>query len=196
MVRPLFWLDPADEALRKIDDAFMLGDDLLVAPVLAQGALERFLTLPTGIWYDFWEDTRLVGAAQVTLPASLERIPVLVRGGSLIPMDEAGRLALHAYPIPGVYSSLVYEDAGDGYGATRVDRYVLSLEEDRLRLRRESLGEYKPDYAKISIIFHGTGPNDSGIQDVVVDGQPLHVKGDRFDCDPFEEITLRFNPAG
>ena len=121
---------------------------------------------------------------------------MLVRGGSLIPMDEDGVLALHAYPIPGEYSSFVYDDAGDGYGPGRVDRYHLSLEADRLHLQRDSQGKYTPVYTKIRIYFHGTGAKVPDIQDVVIDGQPVPVTGDRLECNLFEEITLRFNPAG
>ena len=48
LARPLFWPDGADPALWDVDDAFLLGDHLLVAPVIAEGATERTVRLPAG----------------------------------------------------------------------------------------------------------------------------------------------------
>ncbi|MGH3658433.1 MAG: glycoside hydrolase family 31 protein, partial [Micromonosporaceae bacterium] len=57
-VRPLGWEDPADRALRGVEDAFLLGDAVLVAPVLVEGVRERAVRLPAGRWYE-----RRTGAA-------------------------------------------------------------------------------------------------------------------------------------
>ncbi len=194
MARPLFWHDPADERLRKTDDAFLLGDDLLVAPVLKEGALQRDLILPAGPWINLWDGSRLDGPAQVTLAAPIERIPVLVRGGSILSMQEDGSLALHVYPVPGEHRSFMFDDEGEGYGPTRLDRYTMRVVENRLSIRCEPQGDYKYDYAKLRITVHGIAANSS-LLDVVVDGRTHPVAGNQFECDPFEEITLSFNSA-
>ena len=102
--RPLFWQDPTNASLWDVDDAFLLGDALLVAPVLEeigatrQGTPARQVTLPAGDWVHFWDDATLHGPGQVTLPAPLERLPLLVRAGSILPMQEDDHLVLHIYP--------------------------------------------------------------------------------------------------
>lgn len=79
LVRPLFWPVSDDERLWGRDDAFLLGDALLVAPVLAEGERRRSVGLPRGGWYDFWDDSMLAGVVEVEAP--LGRPPLFVRAG-------------------------------------------------------------------------------------------------------------------
>jgi alpha-D-xyloside xylohydrolase len=67
-------------------DVYMLGDFLLVAPVIDAGATTKTLTLPPGEWVDWWTGTRYEGARETTLPAPLETIPFLVLAGAPIPL--------------------------------------------------------------------------------------------------------------
>jgi alpha-D-xyloside xylohydrolase len=91
-MRPLFLNFPGDAACWDIADQFMLGDDLLVAPVITEGAREREVYLPAGAqWRDAWTGEPLAGGQRRTAPAPLETIPVYVReGGSIAPFGGAG----------------------------------------------------------------------------------------------------------
>jgi alpha-D-xyloside xylohydrolase len=94
-MRPLFLNFPGEPACWDITDQFLLGDDLLVAPVVTAGAVEREVYLPAGTsWRDAWTGARLAGGQWLTAPAPLEIIPVYVRdGGSIEPfggLDELG----------------------------------------------------------------------------------------------------------
>jgi alpha-D-xyloside xylohydrolase len=94
-MRPLFLNFPGEPACWDIADQFLLGDDLLVAPVVTAGAVEREVYLPAGTsWRDAWTGARLAGGQWLTAPAPLEIIPVYVRdGGSIEPfggLDELG----------------------------------------------------------------------------------------------------------
>jgi alpha-D-xyloside xylohydrolase len=60
-------------------DQYMLGPDLLVAPVLVAGAREREVALPPGTWQDMWRGTNHEGGRTVVLAAPLEEIPILKR---------------------------------------------------------------------------------------------------------------------
>ena len=55
--RPIWWLDPSDEDALATDSEFLLGDDLLVAPVLEEGATARDIYLPRGTWRDEASDS-------------------------------------------------------------------------------------------------------------------------------------------
>jgi alpha-glucosidase len=134
-VRPLFWEDERDLRLARVDDAFFLGDDLLVAPVLEEGARRRTVVLPAGDWYPLDGSEPLEGGRDVEVDAPIEHTPVFVRAGAIIPMDEDGDLTLHVYGAPA--RGVLYQDAGDGYGPTRVDRFTVSDESGRLETSGE-----------------------------------------------------------
>jgi len=80
ILRHLMLVFPDDVPSRAVHDQFMLGNDLLVAPVVTEGATTRTLYLPPGEWYDVWTGTSHVGPATVTVPAPIGRPPVFSRG--------------------------------------------------------------------------------------------------------------------
>lgn len=81
--RPLFLHFEEDRRTYAIQDAYLYGPDLLVAPVLAEGARERTVYLPAGTdWVDVWTGTRRAGGTEVTVPAPLGRPPVFRRADS------------------------------------------------------------------------------------------------------------------
>ena len=83
-LRPLFLEYPADEKVAALDDEFLFGGDLLVAPVLYQGANEREVYLPQGQWFDYWTGRPYAGGRTIDVPVTLESIPLFVRGGGFI----------------------------------------------------------------------------------------------------------------
>ncbi|CAM5631067.1 Alpha-glucosidase OS=Streptomyces albaduncus OX=68172 GN=FHS32_006684 PE=3 SV=1 [Streptomyces griseoloalbus] len=90
MVRPVWWAAPEERALRDCEDAFLLGDALLVAPVLEAGAVRREVRLPRGRWYDTATGRAYEGPAKVLVDAPLERIPVFARAGAVVPVCGEG----------------------------------------------------------------------------------------------------------
>jgi alpha-D-xyloside xylohydrolase len=121
--RPLVMDFRDDKATWEIGDQFMFGPDLLVSPVLTEHATSRTAYLPAGTdWIDFWTGERTQGGATITAQAPLDRIPLEVRAGSILPLgpviEYAGQatdpIELRVYPgADGAFA--LYEDAGDGY---------------------------------------------------------------------------------
>ncbi|HSB94372.1 MAG TPA: TIM-barrel domain-containing protein [Flavitalea sp.] len=101
--------NPYAMAIREdIKDQYMMGDNILVAPVF-EGERSRKVYLPAGKWYDFYTG-KLVGEnQQVTIETSLERIPLFVRNGGIIPMVP---VSMHA-PAPGAKVPLEIRHYGD-----------------------------------------------------------------------------------
>jgi alpha-glucosidase len=99
------------------------------------------------------DDACMPGGQAATVPAPLHHLPLLVRGGHLLPTTEAGRPVLHLYGAAG--SGLAYSDAGDGYGAWRVDRVGWQQHDADVRLTWESDGAYPLDAAGFDIVAHG-----------------------------------------
>ncbi|MGQ9666446.1 MAG: DUF5110 domain-containing protein, partial [Anaerolineae bacterium] len=74
-----------DEEAQDIADEFLFGPAVLVAPVIEPAARARRVYLPAGIWYDGWTEQRYEGRQWVEVDAPLERLPMFIRAGSLIP---------------------------------------------------------------------------------------------------------------
>ncbi|HEY3357885.1 MAG TPA: TIM-barrel domain-containing protein [Polyangia bacterium] len=67
-------------------DEYLFGDDLLVAPVMAAGAVARTVVLPPGAWIDWWDGTVYPGGATVEVAAPLATLPLLLRAGGIVPL--------------------------------------------------------------------------------------------------------------
>ena len=157
MLRSLPFDFPDDARTHSLGDQFFLGPAFLVCPVstpmtYAPGSRPldgvsrtRPVYLPAGAdWFDFATDDLLGGGQEIRACAPLERIPVFVRAGSIVPMgpdrDHAdaasiGPLEVHVYPGRDATFTL-YEDAGDGYGyeAGEFTTVELSWDEGARRL--------------------------------------------------------------
>lgn len=84
--------NPYAQATRKeIKDQFMVGDNLLVAP-LFEGETSRKIVLPKGKWFDFYTGKLAGGAEIITVTPGLDQIPVFVRDGGIVPMAESSQL--------------------------------------------------------------------------------------------------------
>lgn len=86
IARPLFFADPDNPDLRNEGDAYLLGDALLVAPVLEEGARAGDVPLPGGEWLDWWTGAVVEGGQTVTADAPLDRIPLYQKAGTILPM--------------------------------------------------------------------------------------------------------------
>jgi alpha-D-xyloside xylohydrolase len=90
MMRPLLVEFPDDGTSWDIDDQFMLGPDLLVAPVLEQGARSRPVYLPSGAqWTDAWTGATVPSGAEVTAEAPLDQVPLFLRDGARLPITQS-----------------------------------------------------------------------------------------------------------
>ncbi len=81
IVRPLWWLSPNDEEALVCEDTYLIGDDLLVAPVLEDGARQRDIYLPLGRWHSYWNPAEVYEGSQWlrNYPAPLNILPLFER---------------------------------------------------------------------------------------------------------------------
>jgi len=112
-----------DIRARNIADQFLFGPAIMVNPVTEPGATSRSVYLPRTIWFDFWTGKKLSGGRDVTVEAPLDRLPLFVRAGSIVPMGPEEEYTQEKPPDPielRVYRGAdgkftLYEDEGDSY---------------------------------------------------------------------------------
>ena len=87
-MRPLVLHYEKDENTWNLNDEFLVGEHLLVAPVLEQGQTKKMVYLPEGIWYDFNTGKRYEGKQYYLVDAPLDTCPMFAKAGSMIPAYE------------------------------------------------------------------------------------------------------------
>jgi alpha-glucosidase len=112
LMRPLVLNYPDDPRVWTLGHEFLWGDDLLVAPVTREGATAWPVYLPAGDWYDFWTAEHHSGPGGITAPAPLDRLPLFVRGGAIIPL---GPVVQHTGERPLDEVTLLIYPAGDSH---------------------------------------------------------------------------------
>jgi alpha-glucosidase len=136
VMRPLVMSDQTDARLPEVDDQYLLGPHLIVAPVVEKGATSREVVLPAGEWIGWWTE---VPAKSGAVAAPLDQIPVFARAGAVIPVwpeAPASTLAyrpetidLHVF-VPsqdGTTESMLVEDDGETLGYEQGQRLVTTF---------------------------------------------------------------------
>lgn len=127
---------PDDPAVRKISSQFLVGDNMLVAPVM-EGEKSRKVYLPEGEWYDLWTSKKFTGKAEYVFNVPLEQIPVFIKSGSILPLS---KVTLHTDdPESWKLSLLVF---GDNI------RPTILYEED---------GTFTPEFTKVRLLWDDSG---------------------------------------
>jgi alpha-D-xyloside xylohydrolase len=134
--RPLIMDWRTDEKTWNVGDEFMFGPALLVNPVLKANATHRTVYLPASPkWYDFWTGDTTTGSQEIEAQAPLDRMPLYVRAGSIVPMgpeieyamqNPGGPIELRIYRgADGKFD--LYEDAGDSYDYVKGQHAVIPM---------------------------------------------------------------------
>ncbi|MFA6435398.1 MAG: glycoside hydrolase family 31 protein [Elusimicrobiales bacterium] len=182
--RPLLLNYQEDQNTLTLDDQFMIGEDLLAAPILAAGRTSRAVYLPDGLWYDYWTGKQYNGGRTITVDAPLETVPLFVRGGAVIPMwpemnyigeKPADPVTFAIRPDKnGSASTVLYEDDGGSpdYKNGMFRRTAVNAYRSGNTMRIELLkpeGPYLP--ASRSFVFTASA---QGVREVLKDGKPLN----------------------
>ncbi len=188
LFRPLILNFPDDRNTLNLDDEYMVGDALLAAPVLLPGVRGREVYLPGGRWFDFWTAAPVEGGRLFWADAPLERVPLFVRGGTILPstepMDYVGEkpwnpVRFEVYPdANGAAAGSLYEDDGvspayrDGACRRTAVSFATSPGGARLTLAAPA-GRYQPPARDFEFIVHAVAATT-----VSRDGKPFpHLSG-------------------
>ncbi len=153
----------------KYQNQYFFGNGLLIAPITGPTTITK-VYLPKGNdWYDWYNDSKSAGGNEIYVETPLEKIPVFVKGSSIIPMQTlvqhagekpADTLFLHIYKGSENNTFVYYEDAGDGYDYQSGDfhqrdiNYISSKNELNIE---KAKGNRNSKFNQIKVYFHGFG---------------------------------------
>jgi alpha-glucosidase/alpha-D-xyloside xylohydrolase len=86
IIRALWLMYPQDKNALLVDNVYLWGDDILVAPVYEKGATQRNAYLPVGKWWNYWTNELVDGGKEITVPAPLDSLPLFIKAGAVIPI--------------------------------------------------------------------------------------------------------------
>lgn len=175
VMRPLMLDFPTHPRVHRCEYDFLFGRQLLIAPVVEEGARRRKLTLPTGDWYRFDDGSHYTGGLELDLPVTLASIPMFARSGAVIALRDVQQytderplrdLTLHVYPGDG--GGTFYNDDGQSY-EYRQGAFILEHYETQttggvrgFRLRRRSGDERFLPVAYV-LEFKGVSRRPAGV---------------------------------
>jgi alpha-glucosidase len=168
-------------------DEFLVGDDLLVAPVMQQGATARGVYFPKGdVWIDWWTGERHEGGTGAEVSAPLNRLPLFIRAGAAIAtqpvVQHTGEMAraplMLAVAVGAGAQSRIYEDAGEGYDYKRGAWRQTTVTQDANTLRFTRTGTFAAARTLAAVDFIGITAKP---RSVLLDGR--EVKDISFDRD-------------
>lgn len=193
--RPLVMDWRADPKTWNVGDQFMFGPAILVNPVLKADATHRSVYLPAApLWYDFWSGKSMPGGQEIEADAPLDRMPLFVRAGSILPMgpqieyaaqDPSGPIEIRIYRgADGQFD--LYEDAGDGYDYQRGQHSVIPFRWDDRRSAltigaREGSFPGMVEHRTFRVVLidnnHGVGAEVAGAAnaEIAYDGKEIRV---------------------
>jgi alpha-glucosidase len=118
--RPLIFQYPNDDRFLAEDVQFMIGDSVLVSPIVVENATSIHAKFPTGVWYDWYNGMAIKGPSSKTLEAPLTHIPLHVRGGAILPLKTPEMTIDDTYATP--YQLLVaLDNTGKANGRLYID---------------------------------------------------------------------------
>jgi alpha-glucosidase len=169
ILRPLVYHYPHDRQTYTLSDQVLLGESILAAPVCRPGVTHRAVYLPTGTWYDWWTGEKLAGATHILAAAPLERMPLYVKAGAIVPMQPVMQFTdqhpvneLHLKIWSGVGEFTLYEDDGDSFayrdGAWATTTYQVQVEGDRTTVTlNPRQGNWIPPNRELIVELVGVG---------------------------------------
>lgn len=210
LMRPLFYQYSNDTAACRVEDEYMWGENLVVAPVIQKGVTSRSIYLPEGIWYDFNTGIEYKGNDRMDFPLTIENIPVFAKAGSFIPMAKPvtstdyynpGEYFVKYYPS-GQSSFIQYEDNGlDNKSLTEgkfeLITYQAMQESHKTTVSITKTGAWEGMPA--SRLMHLEVRMDKKPSKVIVNGKKVRIKatdrkctGNKTSCN-FDEKWLHLN---
>ncbi|QOY34105.1 glycoside hydrolase family 31 protein [Anaerobacillus isosaccharinicus] len=191
VMRPLVLEFPTDENTFNLSDQFMIGDRVIVAPVLTPTTKHRVVYLPEGNWINYWTDERLAGNKHHLVEAPLNILLIFIKEGSIIPHGTVKQstatpeteMTYHIYlRETGTASYRLYEDDGQTFGYENGETFEQEITAEKnidsitISLK-ESNGSYDPTWSKETFVLHDCREDI----EIIINGEEIEKTSRNFD---------------
>ena len=184
IMRPMIYDYQDDPKTQWMDDQFLFGEHLLIAPVYQENQTARKVYFPEGEWHDFWTDEKISGPTEKLVDAPLDKMPIFVKAGAIIPMQEVMNyvdekpvdpLILQIYPRQGISRDSLYEDDGISFeyekGAYCITPFELKVDQNKITfVADQRMGSFSPDNRSHLVKMHS----------INLKPREIELKGKRF----------------
>ncbi|MBT2680579.1 glycoside hydrolase family 31 protein [Bacillus sp. ISL-35] len=169
VMRPLVFEFPEDKHTFNLSNQFMIGSDVIVAPIMKPDTYHRVVYLPEGMWVNYWTDEKLEGGKHHLVKADMATMPIFVKEGAVLihgsvrssTEQKESEIKVHLYPSENGLSPFnYYEDDGKTFDYQQGNYFELKIdgrkEEDSLEITVDVLhNQYDPEWERVSFIVHG-----------------------------------------
>ncbi len=186
VIRPLSFFDQSDKECLTRTEEFLCGDHLLTSPITEQGVSSKKMYLPKGVWFNFFTNKQIDGGEEIKAEAELDRFPLFVRSGAVIPLQAVKQhvnetndepLTLQIYFSENRVASQLYEDVGDGYeylnGECSLKKITVFGNRKQCRIVQDKQWDFKTAYTHYKLIIIGLPFKAS---EIIVDEKSFYLK--------------------
>lgn len=137
ILRPLVLHYENDLETRNLNDQFMVGEYIIVAPVVNQGSTKRLVYLPEGEWFEYHTKNKIYGGKYIVVDAPLDICPIYVKAGAIIPVypkmqyvgeQSRDQLILNIYEGEGKYTHYLDDGETFNYQDGKYNEYVFEID--------------------------------------------------------------------
>ncbi len=156
VMRPLWYEFPNDKGTYLINDEYMVGSDVLVAPVVREGAETHGIYLPVGAdWIDWWTGEKFESGKTHYLKTPLDKLPIFVRAGAVIPtqsvIQNTGEMpnapvtlnVIGEIPNSKTENFTLFQDSGEGYAYRGNERREIKIKRTGNALKFSENGNFE-----------------------------------------------------
>ena len=168
MIKPLVVFDQDDSQTHYRTDEFIAGNHILACPINEPNAKGRRMYVPRGSWYNFWDNTRILGGREVWVDADIDSMPIFIKEGAIIPKYpvqqyvgelEIDEITLEIFYKNGMEHSKLYQDTGDGYdykkGRYSLHNFNFVGKENEVIIQHYVSGKFEQGYTTFNVTFIG-----------------------------------------
>ena len=159
IMRPLVLNYPTDPAVKNMNDEYMVGTNIVVAPIVEEGKNCRTVYLPQGEWIDFWNNVTYSGNTTILVSAPIDKLPLFIKKNTILPWGEVKehisskpdeKMIFRVFGEHGKY--IHYQDNGTdfAYQKGEYNLYEIKVDDGKATISLKING-YKPIYQRIEI---------------------------------------------
>ena len=168
IIRPLVMEYQEDPHTYNLYDQAMIGESVMIAPIMQPDKEYRVCYFPEGVWIDYWTGEKYIGNDYYMIHANLSTLPIFIKEGSIIPQGEvksstsalSDTIYFHIYPkVDTTIEYVHYEDDGQSFQYEQGEVYKLNIS---CRLKEETIyidttvnqNNYIPEWKEVQFIIH------------------------------------------